>query len=135
MQSNDEQLLGQSPEALLTGLPAKVSTPLFTQARIRPDAPAVTDHLGRQLTYRELAATVEQTVLELASLGVVAGDRVVLVNENCVPLLVVILALSEVGAWPVVINARMAADEIDKIRMHCQPRLSLYLLDSSAAQQ
>ncbi|WP_237133586.1 class I adenylate-forming enzyme family protein [Pseudohongiella sp. O18] len=135
MQSNDEQLLGQSPEALLTGLPAKVSTPLFTQAGNRPDAPAVTDHLGRQLTYRELAAAVEQTAVELASLGVVAGDRVVLVNENCVPLLVVILALSEVGAWPVVINARMAADEIEKIRAHCQPRLSLYLLDSAAARQ
>lgn len=133
MQSNDEQLLGQSPAALLASLPAKVSTPVFERAISTPLAPAVRDHSGRHLNYAELAADIRQAQVQLQGLGVRAGDRVLLVNENCVPVLVVILALSELGAWPVVVNARMASAEIDRIQVHCEPRLVIYVLDSGAA--
>lgn len=134
-QSNDERLLGQSPQALVSTLPARVSAPLFSHASQTPAAPAVRDHLGRALTYGELAAAVQQAAAQLQAEGVTAGDRVMLVNENCVPLLVLVLALSELSAWPVVVNARMAEPELDRIRMHCEPRLVLYLLDSSAAEE
>ena len=133
MQSNDEQLLGQSPQSLIASLPARVSTPLFRHAQTSPDAAALRDHLGRALTYGQLANAVRDTEKQLRELGVRAGDRILLVNENCLPVLVVILALSELGAWPVVVNARMAAGEIGRIRDHCQPRLALYFLDSDAA--
>ena len=133
MQSNDEQLLGQSPQTLLETLPSRVSTPLFQRALATPDAPAVSDQLGRRLTYADMALAVRAAAGQLQAQGVVAGDRVLLINENCVPLLVIILALSELDAWPVVINARMAAAEIEKIRSHCEPRLALYLFDSTAA--
>ncbi|ALO45695.1 class I adenylate-forming enzyme family protein [Pseudohongiella spirulinae] len=133
MQSNDEQLLGQSPQQLIASLPARVSSALFEQAQRRPEAAAVSDHLGRGLNYQQLAAVVQQTAEKLTTQGVCRGDRVLLINENCVPVLVLILALSELGAWPVVVNARMAAAEIDRIRSHCQPRLALYLMDSQAA--
>lgn len=135
MQSNDERLLGQSPQALIGSLPARVSDPMFKWASLVPDAPAVRDHLGRHLSYAQLARSVRDTQLQLENEGVHAGDRVMLVNENCVPLLVIILALSEIGAWPVVVNARMAEAELEKIRAHCEPRLVLYLLDSAAAGQ
>ena len=133
MQSNDEQLLGQSPQSLLAALPARVSEPLFQWAVSTPHAPALRDQTGRALNYAELASAVLETRKQLAELGVQAGDRVLLVNENCLPVLVIILALSELGAWPVVVNARMAAGEIERIRVHSDPRLVLYLLDSAAA--
>lgn len=133
MQSNDELLLGQSPETLLASLPAKVSTPVFERAVSAPLSPAVRDHTGRHLNYAELAASVRQTQQQLQLMGIHPGDRVLLINENSVPLLISILALSELGAWPVVVNARMAAAEIDRIRNHCEPRVVIYLLESAAA--
>lgn len=132
-QSNDEQLLGQSPSLLLASLPARVSDPLFQRAATAPDSPALRDQHGQCLTYAQLAAAVREAQQQLLTLGVSTGDRVLLVNENCLPLLVMILALSELGAWPVVVNARMAAGEIERIRVHSQPLLVLYLLDSAAA--
>lgn len=133
MQSNDEQLLGQSPQSLLAALPVRVSEPLFERALSAPDSPALRDHNNRTMTYAELAAAVRQTQQQLAIMGIKPGDRIVLVNENCLTVLVIILALSELGAWPVVVNARMAVGEIERIRAHSQPRLVLYLLDSEAA--
>ena len=133
MNNNDEHLLGGSPQALLSRLPERVIHCLRERARSAPTAPAVRDHLGRQLSYGEMAQAVTEAARTLRELGVQPRDRVLLVNENCVPLLVMILALSEVQAWPVVVNARMTADEIERIRTHCEPRLLVYLLDSTAA--
>ena len=135
MTNNDEYLLGGSPEALLARLPKRVEHCLTERAALTPNALAVRDQLGRQLTYQEMAQTVAETAQTLRELGVQARDRVLLINENCVPLLVMILAVSELEAWPVVVNARMTADEIERIRAHCEPRLMVYLLDSPAAVQ
>ncbi len=133
MQSNDDRLLGQSPQTLIDGLPARVSDALMQHAVRNASAPAVRDHLGRSLNYGQFAEAVHAAEQQLREAGVRAGDRVMLVNENCVPLLVAILALSELSAWPVVVNARMAEAELDRIRLHCEPRLVLYFLDSLAA--
>lgn len=133
MSNNDEYLLGGSPQALLQRLPARVTDCLTQRALTAPASNAVRDQHGRQLTYQELADAVQQAALQLRQLGVQPRDRVVLVNENCVPLLILVLALSKLDAWPVVVNARMAADEIERIRVHCEPRLVVYLLDSAAA--
>jgi len=135
MQSNDDRLLGQSPQALIQNLPARVSDALMLHAERSPHAPAVRDHLGRSLNYGQFAEAVKEAQQQLREAGVNAGDRVMLVNENCVPLLVVILALSELSAWPVVVNARMAEAELERIRQHCEPRLVLYFLDSAAAME
>lgn len=135
MQSNDDRLLGQSPQALIDALPARVSDALMRHAERDAGAPAVRDHLGRTLNYGQFAAAVRAVQQQLQDAGVKAGDRVMLVNENCVPLVVVILALSELSAWPVVVNARMAEAELERIRQHCEPRLVLYFLDSAAARE
>jgi acyl-CoA synthetase (AMP-forming)/AMP-acid ligase II len=133
MQSNDEQYLGQSVEQILQTLPPKVSTAVYHWAEKAPDAPAISDHLGRGYSYQALAEAVNASRDYFAAQGIEPGHRVLLVNENCVPLLVVILALSELGAWPVIVNARMAKDEIGRIADHCQPVAELYFLDSEAA--
>lgn len=133
MQSNDEQYLGQSVEEILSTLPGKVSEAVMTWAGKAPDAPAISDHLGRDFTYQALAQEIACCKDRFIEQGIGPGHRVLLVNENCVPLLVVILALSELGAWPVIVNARMAQDEIQRIAEHCQPVAELYFLDSEAA--
>ncbi len=134
MQSSDEVLLGQSLAELLDTLPSKISAPLFTWAACAPPSIAVRDHKGHAFTYVELAAQVRDAQRMLQGHGVRAGDRVLLINENCVALTVLILALSELDAWSVVVNARMSASELLKIKQHCQPCLTVYLLDSQAAE-
>jgi non-ribosomal peptide synthetase component E (peptide arylation enzyme) len=48
--------------------------------------------------------------------GIRPGDRVVVINENSVSLAVLVFALSRIGAWPVLVNARLSAAEIDSDR-------------------
>lgn len=133
--SNDLALLGQTPEQLLAGLPERVSEPVFRQARIRPDAPALTDHTGDACTYAGLAARIRERQEQLTAAGVQAGDRVMLVCENCVAVCELILACSEAGAWPVIVNARMSRPELEKIRDHCGARLVICTLVSEAAER
>ena len=40
-------------------------------------------------------------------------------------------AVSALEAWPVLVNARLSAGEIDKIREHSGPRLVLYSVSGS----
>lgn len=131
--TNDLALLGQTTEQLLAGLPARISDPVFRQARTRPDAPALKDHTGDACTYAGLAGRVRRTQELLTAAGVQAGDRVMLVCENCVAVCELILACSEAGAWPVIVNARMSRPELEKIRDHCGPRLVICTLVSEAA--
>ncbi|MEX1197539.1 MAG: class I adenylate-forming enzyme family protein [Pseudohongiellaceae bacterium] len=133
MQSSDLALLGQTPEQLLAGLPDRVSEPVFRLAQSRPDAPALKDHTGDACTYSALATRIRESQQLLVSRGVRAGDRVMLVCENSVAACELILACSEVGAWPVIVNARMSTPELEKIRDHCRPRLVICTLASEAA--
>lgn len=131
--TSDLALLGQTPEQLLASLPARVSEPVFRQARTRPDAPALKDHAGDACTYAGLAARIRERQELLTDAGVQTGDRVMLVCENCVAVCEMILACSEAGAWPVIVNARMSRPELEKIRDHCGPRLVICTLASEAA--
>ena len=133
MQSSDVILLGQSMDQLLQGLPERISSPLHKWALERPDALAASDHLGQSCSFAQLEQRVNAAQAFYREQGVGAGDRVLLINENCVALLVAILALSELGAVSVVVNARLAGAEIRRIQQHCQPRLTVCLLDSPAA--
>ena len=75
----------------MTAAPASISrTDLLTLpgalarwARTQPEAPALAQG-GEQLTYRELAAVVEDLAGRLGQAGVVSGERVALVGENTV---------------------------------------------------
>jgi len=134
MQSSDLALLGQSVEQLVHDLPERISGPLRRAAKARPNAAALRDQFGTQCSFAELAQRVDACKDILGKQGVGAGDRVLLLNENCVAVLVWILALSEIDAVSVVVNARLAQPEIARILEHCEPRLTVCFLDSSAAQ-
>ena len=132
-QSNDLELLGQSPEELLAQLPQRISSPLYRWRHERPNAPAISDHLANHFTFEQLAQQVTSCQDQLRALGVAAGDRVLLINENCAQLLIWLLAISEIDAVSVVVNARLTGAEIDRIRVHCEPKLTACFLHSSAA--
>jgi acyl-CoA synthetase (AMP-forming)/AMP-acid ligase II len=105
--------------------PARVEELAARGAARDPEAPAVVAPDGA-LTYRELAHAVDAAAAALARSGIRGGDRVLLVNENCAAALVLALACVRVYAWPVLVNARLSAREIDAIAAHCTPRRALF---------
>jgi acyl-CoA synthetase (AMP-forming)/AMP-acid ligase II len=49
-----------------------------------------------------------------------------IVCENCRAFVALLLALAEINAWPVLVNARLSAREVDEIRDHCSARLVIF---------
>jgi acyl-CoA synthetase (AMP-forming)/AMP-acid ligase II len=105
--------------------PLRVSELAARGAARHPDAPALVAPDG-VLTYLALAHAVDGAAAALHDLGVRAGDRVLVVNENCAAALVLALATTCLDAWPVLLNARLSAREIEAIRAHCAPRRVLF---------
>ena len=58
----------------------------------------------------------------LRALGVRAGDRVMLVSENSIPLACLLFAASRLDAWAIVANPRLSPRELDQIRDHSGAR-------------
>ena len=94
-------------------------------AKNSPDQLALVEASG-SWTYSQLGSVIEQTKGWLQTLGVRPGDRVVIVCENCRAFVAIALALASLDAWPVLVNARLAAGEIDAIREHCGARRTIY---------
>jgi long-chain acyl-CoA synthetase len=118
-------------QQLLTPLSANVSTSMRISdvvkpwADLLPNQKAVVDPNG-SWTYRELEGIISQTADWLRSTGVRAGDRVMIVGENCRQFAAVLLAISSLDAWPVPANAHLSAREIDAVREHCEARRVVY---------
>jgi acyl-CoA synthetase (AMP-forming)/AMP-acid ligase II len=49
-----------------------------------------------------------------------------IVCENCRAFVAILLALAGLDAWPVLVNARLSAREVDEIRDHCGARRVIY---------
>ncbi|QYY34001.1 acyl--CoA ligase (plasmid) [Cupriavidus pinatubonensis] len=81
---------------------------------------------GRTVTFAQLWGRIEAAQRYLQTQGVGTGDRVLIVAENCLAVITLVFALSELGAWPVVVNARLSPREVEEIRAHCRPRLMLF---------
>ena len=96
-----------------------------------PDRCVLTDD-ARSLTYRELDSAITATASWLAKSGVRPGDRVMLVCENCSAAVAIFLALNVLGAWPIVVNARLSEREIDEIRDHSGARRIVLTVEVSA---
>jgi long-chain acyl-CoA synthetase len=90
-----------------------------------PDHTAIVDPNG-SWSYRELLAVISQTAEWLRGSGVRAGDRVMIVGENCREFAAVLLAVASLDAWPVPVNPRLSGREIDAVRDHCQARRIIY---------
>lgn len=87
----------------------------------------------RQWTLAALADMAARLTLELQTLGVQRGDRVLVVAENAPQHVGLIVACSRLGAWVCGINARMAHGEVDAITARCDPRVVYYTSERSAA--
>lgn len=82
------------------------------RARRHPDLPALSDDLGRSLTYAELAVEVERCAGGWAAVGVGVDDVVAIVARNRVDWVVHLLALNRVGAVPAAVNWRLTVAEL-----------------------
>jgi acyl-CoA synthetase (AMP-forming)/AMP-acid ligase II len=109
---------------LLANLPGRISD-IIKPWSATTDHPALAESSGTW-TYRQLSTAIEETKQWLQQKEIRPGDRVMLVCENCRPFVALVLALSEIDAWPVLVNARLAASELDQIRDHCGARRILY---------
>src|SRR5271165_321021 len=65
-----------------------------------PDHPALVEN-SCIWTYRELASAICNTQSWLRELEVRPGDRLMLIGENCRAFVTILLAATEIDAWPV----------------------------------
>jgi long-chain acyl-CoA synthetase len=110
---------------LLRSLPERISDVINPWSERLPEQPALVEASGTW-TYRQLATVVSGVRRWLVDSGVRPGDRVMLVSENCRLFVATLLALASLDAWPVLVNARLSAREIDEIRDHCGARRIVY---------
>lgn len=107
-----------SVKDLLLRLPDRISDVPRYWANKAPHYIALHEK-GEYWTYLQLCAAIDEARHWLMSLGVSAGDRVMLVSENCRAHVALIFALAELEAWPVGVNARLSAQELRNIQAHC----------------
>jgi acyl-CoA synthetase (AMP-forming)/AMP-acid ligase II len=106
-------------------LPERISDVLEPSLERLPDQPALVEASGTW-TYRQLASAMSDAQRWLLDSGVRPGDRVMIVCENCRAFVAILLSLTTLDAWPVLVNARLSAREIDEIRDHCGARRVIY---------
>jgi acyl-CoA synthetase (AMP-forming)/AMP-acid ligase II len=90
-----------------------------------PDRVALIDDAGRW-TYAELAAAVAASGAWLAGQGVGAGDRLLVVGENCREAVALFLAATLLDAAPSLVAPRTAARELADIAANARPRCIVY---------
>jgi acyl-CoA synthetase (AMP-forming)/AMP-acid ligase II len=123
--ATDEAALADT-EALLASLPRRISDiPALGAARAPADV-ALREG-DRVWTFADLERAVASVARALTAAGVRPGDRVLAVSENSAALVALLFGITRLDAWPVLVNARLAAREIDAIARHCTPRRTVYL--------
>lgn len=95
------------------------------------------DHLALQdaqhrLSYQQLWAVSDALAAHLQQSGVRAGDRLLVVGENCVAACALFVAASKLGAWVSIINARLSEREIAQFEQHSGARRVVYLTHVSS---
>ena len=112
-----------------TGLTNIAQIPAYW-ARVSPDAVAIWQD-DAPITYAALQRTVQTAANLLRQQGVDVGDRVMIVSENCVAQIAMMFAATSLGAWPMVVNARMSAREVDALRALASPRVTVFTTSAS----
>jgi long-chain acyl-CoA synthetase len=116
---------GKHSDTPLSNLPDRICDVISPWAERIPDHPALVEASG-SWSYRQLASAISEARSWLVDLDVRAGDRVMLVSENCRASVAILLALAALDAWPVLVSGRLSARELDEIRDHCGPRRVIY---------
>ena len=96
---------------------------LFDLRRAQSPRQVFMHTLQGPITFAALGAMVDALEAELHAQGVQAGDRVLIVAENCPEHVALILACSRVGAWSCGVNARMSRGEVEVFARKADPRL------------
>ena len=98
----------------------------LTQSALRwPDKPALVFE-GRRWTYRQWNRWVNQTAHAFLANGVSRGDRVAFLTWNLPEQVTGFYALMKIGAIPVPINYRLAANEIRYIIDDCGAKILVF---------
>ncbi|SAL79526.1 AMP-binding domain-containing protein [Caballeronia peredens] len=116
--------------ALIASLPDRIDAIVTRGAKEHPAHIALRED-ARALTYGQLERAVDALAVRLASAGVRAGDRVMLIGENSVAFVAALFAASRLDAWALVANARLSATELEALRAHAKPRIALYTVEAS----
>jgi long-chain acyl-CoA synthetase len=82
------------------------------RAAVTPDAVALTDDRGGELTYAGLAQAMERDAARYAAAGVRPGDVVPILARNQVGWVTAMFGLVRAGALPAAVNWRLAAPEV-----------------------
>ncbi|MGZ5875218.1 MAG: class I adenylate-forming enzyme family protein [Bradyrhizobium sp.] len=106
---------------ILEGLPRGIHEVIDRHVKAMPDRLALIEDSGG-LSYRDLDRAVSETADALRSLGMRAGDRMMIVSENCIALACLLFAASRIDAWAIVVNPRLSPRELDQIRGHSGAR-------------
>lgn len=114
--------------------PVTVHEILTRHALACPERVAIVEE-QRSWTYGELHTAVQSAGGWLSAMGVRAGDRLMLVCENSCASVALYFAATTIGAWPVIVNARLSGREIEEIRAHSQARRVAFVLTGSAKAQ
>jgi len=123
-------MLEDQVPAILNSLPNRISDVVEPWAKGSPDHLALVEVSG-SWTYGQLQSAVVETQAWLVESGVRPGDRVMIVCENCRAFVAILLALARIDAWPVLVNARLSAREVDQIREHSGARRVVYTAGAS----
>jgi long-chain acyl-CoA synthetase len=115
----------------LDTLPRRIHDLVERRAAAAPDALALIDHDGRCLTWHRFRGAVDVMEQHLREAGVRGGDRVLVVIENSVTAVAALMAASRIDAWAALVNARLAAREVARIRAHCEPRAIVFTTGAS----
>jgi acyl-CoA synthetase (AMP-forming)/AMP-acid ligase II len=100
-------------------------------ARVTPDAPALWEQ-DQPVSYRVLDRAIAAARAMLGASGVGPGDRVAVVGENSLELVALLFAAIGIDAWPLVLNARLAPQEIDSLLALAGPRLTCFTDSASS---
>ncbi|MGA8067416.1 MAG: AMP-binding protein [Terriglobales bacterium] len=106
-------------------LPQRICDVIKPWCERMPGHPALVEAAGAW-SYEQLASAITDAERWLIDSGVRPGDRVMIVCENCRAFVALLLALAGLDAWPVLVNARLSAREVDEIREHCGARRVIY---------
>ena len=83
---------------ILESLPNRIHEVIERYVATTPDSVALVED-GETLTFRQLDRAVCGTADALRELGIRAGDRVLIVSENCISLACLLFAASRLDAW------------------------------------
>jgi long-chain acyl-CoA synthetase len=91
------------------------------RAAVTPDAVAISDYLGGELTYAELAAATDRRAAEFAAARIGPGDVVPIIARNQTGWVTAMTGLIRAGALPAAVNWRLALPEMTALLRAMQP--------------